>query len=177
MIDLYKYTDKEKEEIVKSICFLVDSREKSNKEITDFFDKKKLNWKTKKLDYGDYSFAIPANEKLNIPRDIFFDQKIVIERKGSLEEISGNLTTGRDRFEKELSLAPERKVILIENGSFANIADGNYDTKYNRKSFMASLFTFWFRYNCPVFFMPNPEYSGLFIRLFFEYYLKTIILR
>lgn len=174
MLDLYKYTEKEKEELVKSLVVLVDTREKTS-HITSFFDKKGIAWKSKKLDYGDYSFMIPANDKLNIPRDIYFDKKIIIEKKSNLEEISGNLTTSRDRLEKEFSLAPKTKVLLIENGSFSDIVDGNYNTKYNKKSFIASLFTFWFRYNMPIFFMPKKEHSGLFILMYFQYYLKNYL--
>lgn len=175
MINLYKYTDKEKEELIKSITILVDTREKQNSHITEWFDKKKIPYKKKALDYGDYSFMIPANDKLSIPRDIYFDKKIIIEKKSNLEEISGNLTTSRDRLEKEFSLAPKTKVLLIENGSFSDIVDGNYNTKYNKKSFIASLFTFWFRYNIPIFFMPNKEYSGLFMLMYFQYYLKNYL--
>ena len=177
MLSCYKYTDKEKQQLIDSMVMLVDTREKKNQDILAFWDKKGIKYKTKKLDYCDYSFMIPANDDLNIPRDIYFDKRIAIERKGSLEEISGNLTNGRDRFEKELSLAPERKLLLIENGSFEDIATGNYNTQYNKKSFMAGLFTFFFRYNLPIMFMPNSNCTGIFIKLYFEYYFKTIILR
>ena len=171
MLKLYKYKETEIKEIVKSMVILVDTREKET-HITDFFDKKKIVWKSKKLDRGDYSFMIPANPDLDIPRDLYFDNEVIIERKGSLEEISGNLTNGRDRFEKELALSPKDKVLLLEGGGFSDIVSGNYNTKYSKKSFLASLFTFWFRYNMPIFFMPDKKYSGIFVKLFFEYYLK-----
>ena len=64
----------------------------------------------KSLSYGDYSFYIPKNDSLSIPRDRYFDKKIIDERKGLLEELSGNLTKERDRLEKELSLAPREAV-------------------------------------------------------------------
>ena len=175
MISYFKYTDKEKDEIIKSMTILVDTREKQNSHITDMFDKNKIAYKNKSLEYGDYSFMIPKNETLSIPRDMFFDQKICIERKGSLEEISGNLTNGRDRFEKELCLAPKTKVLLIENANYSDVATGNYQTKYNQKSFLASLHSFWFKYNIPVIFMPDNKYSALFIKKYFEYYLKNYL--
>ena len=177
MLDCYKYTDKEKQEIINSMVVLVDTREKNNQTLLDIWDKKGLKYKKKKLDYGDYSVMIPKNDKLNIPRDIYFDQKIVVERKGSLSEISGNLTNGRDRLEKELALCPVHKVMLIENGSFEDIANGNYDTQYNKKSFLASLFTFQFRYDMPIVYVSKQKYTALYIRMYFEYYLKTLILR
>ncbi|WP_368290960.1 ERCC4 domain-containing protein [Coprococcus sp. RTP21281st1_F1_RTP21281_210402] len=171
----YKYTDKEMEELISSIVILVDTREKVNSHITDYFDRKEIKYKKKALSYGDYSFMISANEKLGILRDLYFTNSCVIERKASLEEISGNLTKERDRFEKELCLALKTKVLLIENASYEDIATGNYDTKYNRKSFIASIHSFWFKYNIPVMFMPNNQYSGLFIREYFEYFLKNYL--
>lgn len=157
------------------MIILVDTREKKNDHITDAFDKNKIAYKKKALDYGDYSFMLPKNEALAIPRDMLFDKKVVIERKGSLEEISGNLTNGRDRFEKELCLAPKTKVLLIENGNYSDVATGNYQTQYNKKSFLASLHSFWFKYDTPIMFMPDNKYSALFIKKYFEYYLKNYL--
>lgn len=99
------------EELISSIIILIDTREKVNSHITDYFDRKEISYKKKALDYGDYSFMIPANEKLSIPRDLYFNTTCVIERKASLEEISNNLTKERDRFEKELCLAPKTKLL------------------------------------------------------------------
>ena len=147
MLSKYKYTDKEINELVNSMVILVDSRERKADHITESFDKNKITYKKKALDYGDYSFLLPANDKLSIPRDLSFASEVIIERKASLEEISGNLTNGRDRFEKELALAPKTKVLLIENANYSDVATGNYDTKYNKKSFLASLHSFWFKYN------------------------------
>lgn len=175
MIDIFKYTDKEIDELISSMVILVDTREKKHDHILEYFDRKKISYKKKALDYGDYSFMIPANEKLSIPRDLYFSNKVVIERKASLEEISGNLTKERDRFEKELCLAPKTKVLLIENASYSDIATGNYNTQYNKKSFWASIHSIWFKYNIPVFFMPDNKWSGLFIRGYFTYFLKNYI--
>ena len=160
------------DELISSIVILIDTREQKSNHITDYFDRKNIAYKKKALKFGDYSFMLPANESLSIPRDLYFTNSCVIERTASLEEISGNLTNGRDRFEKELCLAPAAKVLLIENASYGDIAAGNYDTKYNRKSFLGSLHSFWFKYNIPVMFMQDNKYSGLFIREYFEYFLK-----
>ena len=172
MLDKFKYTDKEMNELVKSLTILVDTREKNNQHLLEYWDDKGIHHKKKALSYGDYSFMIPKNEDLNIPRDIFFDGEIIIERKGSLEEISGNLTKERDRLEKEFSLSPKTKVLLIENGSYGDVVTGNYNTQYHKKSFWASLHSLWHKYNIPVFFMPEIKYSGIFVRGYFEYYLK-----
>jgi len=155
------------------MTILIDTREQENSHITDYFDKKKVKYKSKALSYGDYSFCIPQNEALNIPRDLYFDKQVMVERKGSLEELSGNFSKGRDRLEKEFALAPLTKALMIENANYSDIVTGNYNTQYNKKSFVATLHTFWFRYNIPVFFMPDNRFSGVFIREYFEYYLKN----
>ena len=118
---------------------------------------------------------IPKNEELSIPRDLVFYNHIMVERKASLEEISGNLSQERARFEKEISRAPERKVLLIENATYKDLVSGNYRTDYNVQSFLATLQTFWHRYNFPVFFMPDNRYSGLWIKQYFEYYFKELL--
>ena len=82
---------------------LVDTREKSNSHIIEWLDKKKIPYKLKALSNGDYSFYVPANPNLNIDRDLFFDSHIMIERKGSLEELSSNFSQHRARFEEEMA--------------------------------------------------------------------------
>lgn len=175
IISCYKYTDAEMDKLIESMVILVDSREKVNDHILQYFDKAGIHYEVKKLDYGDYSFYIPKNEDLGIPRDLYFNKKVIVERKGSLEELSGNLTKERDRLEKEFSLAPKTKVMVIENASYADMVTGHYDTKYNNKSFWASVHSLWHKYNIPIIFMPDKSFTGFFIRGYFTYYLKNYL--
>jgi ERCC4-type nuclease len=175
MLSYYKYTEKEKDELLKSIIILIDSREQSNKWITDYFDEKGIPYRTKKLDYGDYSYCIPKNDKLNIPRELFLNNEIAIERKGSLEELSGNFSNDRDRFEKELSLYKGKMHLLIEGSSYHDIYNNNYKTQYNKKSFMGSLHSFALRYDLSVMFMPNKGCSGVFVFCTCYYHLKSLL--
>ena len=131
-IKQYKYADKDIKKLIGSIVVLVDTREKQNRHITDYFDKNNIAYEPTTLSYGDYSFYIPADVA---GENIYYHRDIVIERKASLEEISSNLTKERERFEKELSLAPKEKVLLIENANYSDVANGNYNTQYNKKSF------------------------------------------
>ena len=101
----YKYTDSEEKELLDSIVILVDTREKVNDHITGYFDKHDIPYKKKALKNGDYSFFVPQNEKLGIFRDTYFHDDIFVERKASLEELSGNLSTKRADFEEELAVA------------------------------------------------------------------------
>lgn len=157
------------------MTILVDTREKENQHLLDYWDKAKVSHKKKALSYGDYSFMLPQNIELNIDRDLYFDKEIIVERKGSLEELSGNLTQSRDRLEKELCLAPSTKVLLVENGTYKDMSCGNYKTQYNKKSYWASYHSFWHKYDIPIIFMPDNKFSGLFIRGYFEYYLKNYL--
>ena len=157
------------------MTILTDTREKSNKHITDWFDKKKIPHMAKALTNGDYSFYIPANPALNIDRDLYYDQKIMFERKGSLDELSGNFTQHRTRFEEEMATYSGKKYLLIENASYENIVNGNYDTKFSAKAYLGSLHSFNHKYDLQVVFMPNKEYSACYIYGTFVYYLKNAL--
>lgn len=172
ILELYKYTDKEIDQLVKSIVILTDSREQKNQHILDWLDKKKIAHQTKALSNGDYSFYIPANPELNIERDLFFDKEIMVERKGSLEELSSNFTQHRTRFEEELATYPGIKYLLVENASYQDIVLGNYDTQFSTKAFLGSLHAFNHRYNLQIMFMPDHQYTGYFLYGVFTYFLK-----
>lgn len=47
MINNFKYTDKEMEELISSITILIDTREKQANHITDYFDRKEIKYKKK----------------------------------------------------------------------------------------------------------------------------------
>ncbi len=160
------------DELLNSITIVCDTREQKNEHVTKFFDNKKIAWTKKKLDTGDYSFFVPKNDELGIPRDLWFDKEICIERKNSLEEISSCLTESRDRLKKEFALAPNNKVMIIENASYVDMVTGNYNTRYDSKSFWASYHSFWHEFNLPIIFIPDNRYTGVFIRGYFQYYLR-----
>lgn len=177
MIELFHYTKSEQDKLIKSITVLVDTREHDgkNEHILSYFDSKGIPWKKSKLDYGDYSFLVPANEELKIPKDLYFDKQIMVERKANLEEFSGNITEARDRIKKELALAPPNKVLVIENGSYADMIMGNYKTKYDSKSYWATVHSFWHEFDIPIIFMPDPKYTGIFIWGYFKYYFYNVL--
>ena len=129
MIDLYKYTEKEQKQILDSMRIVYDSKEKENSHILTTLEKSGISYVKRGLPYGDYSVEIPANEELGIFKDLDFSNKIVIERKNSLEELSGCFTETRDRLKKEFASAPEHKIMLIENASYTDMVSGNYNTK------------------------------------------------
>lgn len=177
MIGQYHYTDGELKTLLKSLTVIIDTREQENYHITEYLDKKKIPYKEQKLDFGDYSFMIPANTELGIMRDVYFTNSIVIERKNSLEELSGNLTGDRARFEAELiRSAGSRIILMIENASYADIVGHRYNTQYEPKSFLATLKTYEVRHNLNINFI-SQACSGNFIYHTFYYYLREYLKR
>lgn len=175
MIDMYRYTEKEIKELLKTLTVIVDTREQENSWVTDYFNSKKIPYISEKLDFGDYSAFIPANSEFGIPRNIYFNNKIVVERKNSLEELSGTIST-RDRFESELLRAKGKKFILMveESQGYEKIIEHKYKTDYNEKAFLATIFTFQHRYGMDINFI-DKKYSGLFIYQQLYYYIRTIL--
>lgn len=140
MIEKFRYRDGELKILLNSMVTIIDSREQINRHITDYLDKHKLKYISKKLSFGDYACMVPANMELGIYRDVYFDGCIAIERKNSLEELSGNLTRDRARFEAEMIRASNAKLILVvENASYEDIILHRYDTQYDPKSFITTL--------------------------------------
>jgi len=171
----YEYTDKELREIIKSLVILVDTREQENLHIIEFLTKKKIQIKSKKLDFGDYSFFLPKNSDLSINRDIYFDKQIVVERKGSLSELAGNLTADRERFEKELIRKKDTKMhLLIEGGDWLKINQGMYRSDYKPQSFLATLYAYMARYDISINFT-TKELAGQFIYSTFYYFLREYL--
>lgn len=174
MIDIYKYSDKEITEILKTAMIVVDTREQKNKHITKWFDDNNIKWCNEKLDYGDYTIKFLH---LGTGREVHLQDICVVERKANLEELSGNLTHNRDRFNSEFLRAKGKIYLLIENADYGDIREisrtrdsqGNivrvnvYNTQFDAKSFRASLDSFEHTYNLHVHYMKNIEDSGQFI--------------
>ena len=141
---------------------LVDTREKQWCHIEEYFEIEMIPYVRYKLDYGDYSFCIPANEKYGITENMYFNDKIMIERKASLDELSGNFTRNRDRFVREMSGAPQNKVLMIEGADYKGVVNHEYRTQFDESAYVASLHAFWVKYDLPTFFV-DKDYAGYFI--------------
>jgi ERCC4-type nuclease len=142
---------------------LIDTREKNNELICRYFDQKKIPYEKRALPQGDYSIKIPKNEEIGVQRDFFFDDSVIVERKGSLDELAGNLTKDRARFESELIRAKGANIaLMIENSTYTDLVMGRYRSEYNAKSFVATLATFSARYGLDVNFV-DKELAGNWI--------------
>jgi len=174
MISQYRYTDTEMRKLLRSLTVVVDTREQNNKHITDYFTARRILHVSQKLDYGDYACFLPANAEFGLVRDTYID--CFVERKGSLEELSGNFCNDRTRFESELLRAKDKRLILMieEQAGLEKIIGHKYQTEYNEKSFLASLFTFAHRHGVDVHFI-DKKYAGLFIYYQMYYAAREIL--
>ncbi len=144
-----------------SIEILVDTREKENKHILEYFDKKNIPYRIQALKSGDYSFLCNGVQ-----------QDIWIERKNSLTELTGNFTAHRARFKKEFERMPTaQKILLIEDNNYSDIIDGKYGSKMLPQALLGSLLSWQYKYGLRIFFMPK-RYSGSFIYHQFYYYMS-----
>jgi ERCC4-type nuclease len=166
----YRYTDRELESIVESIVVLTDTREQKNQHILDWLDKFEhksgavgIKHRAKKLTSGDYSFYIPRQDSLGIMGDIYFDNQFIIERKKDLDELSGNLTTNRERFANEFTRHPAKRFhLIVEGGSYNDIYDFKYGFHNQRGGirpnvYMANLLAFQSRYNINAYFVSKKH--------------------
>lgn len=177
MLNRRKYSDKELNKILskENIVILVDSREKANKHILDVFDAEGIQYRVTTLESGDYTFELKAIPELDIPHTMDFRQDVMIERKNSLDEISGNFTRGRERFNDEFGRAwAVKKYLLIEDGSYEKILNHEYKSEYNPSSFFASLLSFDARYNLHICFA-SKKTSAILIYNICKYALREIL--
>ena len=114
--------------------------------ITDSREQKPYSFETEavtgKLDTGDYSVSGLENH-------------ISIERK-ELNDLIGCLTTGRERFEKELSRSRGLDYFaLVVEADLQDIANHTYRSKMLPRAVLQSLMAFSIRYRMPIFFCGN----------------------
>ena len=176
MVDFYRYTDKELQSLLKSINIIMDTREQENGHIIKWLTEKKIPYVTQKIESGDYSFFLPATPELGIVRDLYFTDKISIERKGDLVELSGNFTNDRLRIESEFIRKKGKMLLLIEDAEYTDIIKHNYRTEYKPESFLATLHSFSERYDIPFYFMKDKKCSAQFIYYTFYYWLRNYLL-
>lgn len=90
----------------------IDSREKENSHVTEYFDSKPIDHFTSKLPYGDYMSLDNA--------------RVIIERKCGILEMVSTLGKDHERFKKELKEATRygiHLIILIEEEGYFCIED------------------------------------------------------
>ncbi len=115
-----------------------DSAEKSNQHILEYFDKKSIRCKKRKLKTGDYCFMIERCPELGFLVDTYFTDELCIERKNGLDEIAGNIKAHDERFFKELNrmINIQNCYLFIEDCQIDDIITHNYQSEYNEVAFL-----------------------------------------
>jgi len=169
----FRFKKNELKELLKNMVVVIDSREKKYNHIEKYLDRKQVNHRVNKLDFGDYTAELPAIEQLGVNRPLHFNDSIAIERKANLEELSQNCTQRREQFENELRRAGSAKLILMveDKNGYENILRHNYETELNPKAYLATLQTYRHRYQLEIVFI-DPKLSGNFIYYTLYYFLR-----
>ena len=154
------WTDRELAEELKRLAIICDSREQ-DRHVSEWFEKHKVQTITRKLDTGDYSCQLG---------DMTMEREIVVERKHNLDEICGNFTVERERFEREFLRAKAygtKVVLIVENSSWTDIFLGNYRSKVQPKSLIGSLLSWMVRYNITILFCKPEESARIMWGIFY----------
>lgn len=143
----YKFTDTEIKKLLKeNFMILYDTREQKNQHVLNYFDEKKVKYKKKKIDEGDYTAIVTKCPEMGIYRDIYFP--VAVERKNSIDELAGNLAEKTDthddiRLIRELQRAKAKGIkislIIEDKNGMENIKKGNYRSLYTPKAFLGRL--------------------------------------
>lgn len=155
------------EACLESMEILIDTREQPNTRATKRYNTFGCPYKRHTLSYGDYTynFRLPDGTWRFGP-DAAAEGDCVIERKMSLEELSGCLCQQRSRFQREFERAREHGAtiyLLVEDGSWESIINGKYKTKFNPNAYFATLTAWMARYDIYMIFC-KKETSGKLIK-------------
>lgn len=158
MIMRRRYSEKEIKDRLKRLEILADTREQVWEHVESSLAGKKIAVQRGKLDFGDYTALIPDGT------GGFFSlqDEVVIERKANIDEIAGNFTADRRRFEAEFLRARASGVkvfLLIENATWQDIFDHRYRSQLSPKALAASLLSWQAKYGITVVFC-RPQESG-----------------
>lgn len=173
-LETYYFTEKEGKEILKNLVYLIDTREQENEHIISCLEKKNAKYKSRKLNSGDYSVMIPKMPEFGIARDVYLDNFVVVERKNSLDELSGNLAQNRQRFENELFRTKAKVHLVVEDGGWEKIFNHSYNSEMTEKSYYRSLLCLQARYGNHIHFIQR-KYVGFHIMNLLECAVKELL--
>lgn len=159
------------DETLGKFSVVVDSREQKWAHIENTLRSTETPYDKRKLSYGDYSCeAVKPDGTL-----ISLADRTVIERKASIDEIVGNFTKGRARFDREFRRALKDKAkvfLLIEDELlWQNIQLHNYRSKMPPKALLATLCSWQARFNITVIACRKQD-SGTLIKAVLYYALR-----
>lgn len=131
---------------LETMTILVDTREQPTDRSRRRLARMGVPHERIKLDFGDYSAKCSALDL----RD-----KVAVERKMDLNELSGCFCQQRGRFVREFQRAADagaKTYLLIENASIDDVYRHAYKTQMSAESMAASIWAWCARYNCQLVF-------------------------
>ncbi len=161
---------------LETMQIIVDTREQPTKRAYDRYSLFSCPYRRQAMAYGDYTYNFTYKGKKLYPEGVPIQAGCIIERKSSLEELSGNLTHDRERFIKELEKAADAGAtvyLLIENGNIQKIYAGHYRTKFDKNAYFASFVAMLAKYHIQPIFCP-AEISG---RIIYEILYRELRIR
>ena len=137
----------------EQVKVLVDSREQQP------WDLSPMRTETTTLATGDYSSACG---------------RYLLERKNGVDELISCMTSGRERFERELERmqAFESAIVLVES-AYEDLATGQYRSRMNRDSALATLVAWQQRYQIPFQFCGSRTEAERFAQSYFHQQFKA----
>lgn len=161
------------EEYLINAVIIVDSKEKVNHHILDYFRANNINFERRYMETGDYGIRVNIDGK-----DVDSMFQIVIERKNSVDELVGSFKH-RQRFANEFLRAKKSKVrihLLVEDkDGYEKILNDIYRSEYKPKALMNTLKAFETRYHFQTVFL-DKKYSGHYIYSTLLFYLREAML-
>lgn len=156
------WTEAELKTELSKLAIICDTREQDT-HCEEYFKKKGIKTIVRKLDTGDYSAQLG---------DLTLERTVAIERKRNLDELCGNMTADRDRFEREFLRAKAYGLhifLIVENASWSDIMLGNYRSKLSSKSLSASIFSWLARFNVTLLFCKPNETPRIIYGILYYY--------
>ena len=144
------WTEGELKQELSKLTIICDTREQDT-HCEEWFKRNKVPCIVRKLDTGDYSAQIG---------DMTLERSVAIERKRNLDELCGNMTSDRDRFEREFLRAKAHGLhifLIIENATWSDIFLGNYRSKLSSKSLTGSILSWLARFDVTLLFCKPEE--------------------
>ena len=144
------WTDGELKQELAKLTIICDTREQDT-HCEEYFKKNKIPCKVRKLDTGDYSAQLG---------EMTLERSVAIERKHNLDELCGNMTADRDRFEREFirAKASGMKIyLIIENATWTDVFLGNYRSKLSAKALTGSILSWLARFDVTLIFCKPEE--------------------
>jgi ERCC4-type nuclease len=142
---------------LQKMKIIIDTREQDPYKFSNFPDVETIS---QKLDTGDYSLE-------------GFECIITVERK-SLSDFLGSITSGRERFEREVERMSllKHKFIVVESKIDKTIEYAKTKTLIHSNMILGTIAGWTLKYNVPFIFLSNRLDCQFFIHSFFKQYLS-----